>query len=104
MAICSREKYRELMKDTTNFDGDVDAALAEAQEFLEETTGRLFESAERTEVLLVTSDGYVHPSAVPITSVSVPSNSTIDGNRVLVGSYFSLNISPSDYVTFTYVG
>lgn len=104
MAICDRATYRRLMQDTVTADADVDIALAEAQEFLEEETGRKFETALRTEILRVSSDGYVHPAAVPVASVTLPTNSTIDGNRVRVGGYLDVSIGPSDNVTLTYTG
>lgn len=102
--ICNRATYRLLMHDTDSYDGDVDAALAEAQDFLEEETDRKFELGTFTEVLRIDKDGYAYPSASPIVSVATPINSTVDGNRVLVGSYYNLSISPSDTTSVTYTG
>jgi hypothetical protein len=104
VAICSRAKYRSLTGDSTTADADVDAALADAQRDLEERTERLFESATRTETLRVSPSGRVYPKATPITSVTTPANSTIDGNGIVVGGF--LNIFTGEYSTIavTYTG
>lgn len=105
MAICSRAQYRNLTNDLASFDGDVDEALANAQATLEFETDRLFEQATRTEVLRVDVDGYVYPKALPIVSVSVPANTTIDGDRVLAGvSSLTVLLTANSDISLTYVG
>lgn len=104
MAICSRAKYREITGDTTTSDADVDSALADAQEDLEEQTDRFYESATRTESLLLDKDGYVYPKALPVVSVSVPTVTTVDGNRVLIGSLINISEVVDTRVSVTYVG
>jgi hypothetical protein len=71
-------QYRLATLDTTSSDVAVSGALIEAQELVEEYLGRPLLEQERTETLLIDRTGRVHPSAVPITSVSVPAGATID--------------------------
>lgn len=102
--ICTRAEYRTITGDTTTADAAVDDALAGAQRDLEEQTDRFFESATRTESLLLDKEGYVYPRALPITSVSVPSQVEVDGNRVLIGSLLNISQTIDTRVTVTYVG
>lgn len=104
MAICSRERYREITGDITSEDSVVDAELAYAQQDLEERTDRLYESATRTESLLLDREGYVYPKALPVVSVSIPTQSAVDGNRVLIGSLVNISNSADTRVSVTYVG
>lgn len=80
--ICELADYRRITRDAINYDGDVTAALVEAQNIVEQRTERFYESATRTEKLYRYPDGAVYPLATPITSVSVPVGATINGNAV----------------------
>jgi hypothetical protein len=71
-------QYRTITLDTTSSDVAISGALIEAQTMVEEYLGRQLTSRQRTEVLLIDRTGRVRPSAVPITSVSVPVGATID--------------------------
>lgn len=104
--ICTRAQYRTITGDTATADATVDQALADAQRDLQERTSRLYEVATRTESLLVDREGYVYPKAIPLVSVSSPAQSSVDGNRVLVGSALNVSIGTliDTRVAVTYVG
>lgn len=104
MAICTVAQYRAIIGDTTTADATVQAALDDAQVYLQEESDREFELAERTEFLVVDHLGYVYPRALPLEAVTVPTNSTVDGSRVLVGSLLNLAINPSERIVITYTG
>lgn len=70
--------YRRITLDTTSTDAAITGALTEAQTLVEEYLQRKLTSQQRTETLLLDRSGRVHPSAVPIASVTSPAGATID--------------------------
>jgi hypothetical protein len=81
--ICDRALYRRLTQDYDSYDGDVDVALADAQNLIEHITDRHFELADYTESLPVRHSGKVYPSAIPVVSVvGVDSSAIVNGNSI----------------------
>lgn len=85
--ICTLQQYRSFTADYVSFDGDVTAALAEAQTVIEERTERSFERATRTETLRVWPDGRVYPVSYPLVSISAPANAVIEGPAIRITGY-----------------
>jgi len=82
MPVVSLADYRRLSGDRDSYDGDVEAALADAQNLLESRTSRFFDKGDYTEELVVSSSGWVYPSAYPIYFVAGQDASVIDGASV----------------------
>lgn len=115
--LCDLKSYRRITGDKDSYDGDVLAALVEAQGIVEDRTGRYFDQVERTETLKVFQNGRVYPHAYPVISVSVPVGASILGNSVRFSSWNSwdpiVNHNPDIWfidpayrptATITYVG
>lgn len=94
MALVDLYTYRTLSGDMASLDSDVTAALADAQELLEQYLRRGYydatgawvgclEQASRTETVRLHTDGRAYPLATPIISISVPANAIVRDNAVI---------------------
>jgi len=80
--------YQWVTKDTTSVDADVERALDEALELVEDDTHRKLAYAQHTETLYVYRNGMVYPTNSPVASVSSPTNlasTAIQGAGVYLG-------------------
>lgn len=83
MTLLDKYTYRQVTGDNDSLDADVDTALTNAQQELEEALRRPLESMSRTETVRIHSDGRAYPLATPIQSVSDPSSAVIRDYAVL---------------------
>lgn len=83
--ICTVDQYRTITTDLDTEDYRVTAALVSAQSEAEQFCQRSFESATRTEVLRLYTNGRVYPKAFPIAAVIGMPGAIIDGWGVLLG-------------------
>lgn len=77
MSVITIARYRAITGDTASQAVAASAAIEAAEDLLADALGRELESAERTETLWPTRDGYVWPSCTPITAAT---GYTIDGD------------------------
>jgi len=77
MSLVTEDRYRAITGDQASDSVSVTAAIESAEDLLADELGRELASAERTETLWPTRDGYVWPSCVPIT---VATGYEIDGD------------------------
>lgn len=93
------DRYRAITGDVATATVAVSAAIEDAEDLLADALGRELASAERTERLWPTRDGYLWPSCVPITA----STYTIDGNG-LYGTFGPAWPDHTGAVSVTYTG
>lgn len=95
--MITADRYRALTRDTASDDIDVEEAIVDAQDLLEEYLGRPLETAERTEELAPDRGGMIWPAATPITEAE---GWTIDGLG-LVGTSVAFPDVVTTSVTYT---
>lgn len=90
MALLDRATYRALTGDTASLDSDVDTALTDAQQLLEEGLQRRdaygqggLEQMSRTELVRLHGDGRAYPLATPLIAVSMPAGAIVRDSAVL---------------------
>jgi hypothetical protein len=85
--LVTLQEYRDITKDATTENEEVNAHLARAILLIEEYLQRRLESRTYTEVLEVWWDGYVYPINTPVTAVPPSAAYEIDvGGRRIFGS------------------
>lgn len=82
--IVDEAMYRDVTGDTFTDQDKVLRMLARAQSRAEEITERKFDKIERTETVIVESDGLSWPAAYPVESVSVPSTATVSDDKISI--------------------
>lgn len=80
--IVSVQDYRDITKDLSTVDGDVERALKNAQDSAERHTKRAFDEAEGTETLRIYANGRLLPKRYPVTEVTAPTSATPDGDAI----------------------
>lgn len=106
MTLLTNQRYRQLTGDYRTPEDEVTLGLTTAQREVEEWLRRPLESLERTEDLIVYSNGRVYPKATPVTIV--PSGYQIRGNGVVAGPGsglpWPLDTTEAPRLSLTYTG
>ncbi len=90
ITLVDRYLYRRIEGDMTSLDSDVDQALIDAQQQLEDYLNRQLEYGTYSEVIHIHPDGRGYPTATPLQSVSSPASVIIRDDSIM-GLIPSLN-------------
>jgi hypothetical protein len=100
MSLLTEARYRAITGDETTAASAISDAIDQAEELLADALGRELESAQRTERLRPTRDGFLWPTCTPIT---VATGYTIDGHG-LRGPFGPAWPDETGRVSVTYTG